>query len=165
MNSLTKSIAQSPITNTEILMYVLGWQGGTIHQVVDVMMEVYAQVNHDREQMDRYKWDSYIIDADPETMRQLVRLAQIHRNRKQIEAFAKPARDEYVPEREICDYDGIYWLTFRPSLKEGEYLFDAYQAMPTVLNYKNRKFVKVSHNSDAGHINYKLAPNTARSAS
>lgn len=52
------------LTNTEILMYVLGWQGGTIHQLAHEI-----GINQDE-----------ILNADAEKMRELVRVAQTVRN-------------------------------------------------------------------------------------
>jgi hypothetical protein len=48
------------MSNTEILMYVLGWQGGTIHQLADVL-----GVTTD-----------IILKADDAALHELCRLAQ-----------------------------------------------------------------------------------------
>lgn len=51
------------MTNTEILCFVLGWQGGTIHQVSEkIGMPV-----------------DTILTADDEQMRKLCRMAQLSR--------------------------------------------------------------------------------------
>lgn len=50
-----------PLTNTEILCFVLGWQGGTVHQVAKAL-EVEVQ---------------YILDANHDQMLDLCRKAQL----------------------------------------------------------------------------------------
>ncbi len=50
--------------NTEILCFVLGWQGGTVHMVSERLA-----VGTDD-----------ILNASPERMRELCRLAQMKRN-------------------------------------------------------------------------------------
>lgn len=54
------------MTNTEILMFILGWQGGTIHQLSKALGVA----------------DTLILDADNDAMQELCRLAQ----RKRISA-------------------------------------------------------------------------------
>ncbi len=51
------------LSNMEILCFVLGWQGGTIHQVAQ-LLDVTNQL---------------ILDADYEVMQWLCRLAQLRR--------------------------------------------------------------------------------------
>lgn len=51
----------NPLSNTEVLCFVLGWQGGTVHQVARCLPGVSV---------------SDILDADAEQMRYLMRLAQ-----------------------------------------------------------------------------------------
>jgi len=55
------------LTNTEILMYVLGWQGGTIHQL---SKELGVK-------------DDVILDANADKMRELIALAQMIRNKRE----------------------------------------------------------------------------------
>lgn len=56
----------TPLTNTEILCYVLGWQGGSIHQVARAM-----NVETDE-----------VLAADATRMRELCRMAQVVRRRE-----------------------------------------------------------------------------------
>lgn len=53
------------ISNTEILMFILGWQGGTVHQVAEVLGISTGT----------------ILNADYDKMQDLMRLAQRKRTR------------------------------------------------------------------------------------
>ena len=50
------------ISNTEILMFIMGFQGGTVHQLAQVLQET----------------PSSIINADYEYMQHLMRVAQLY---------------------------------------------------------------------------------------
>lgn len=63
--------AQPSLSNTEILCFILGWQGGTVHQVVEMLN------NFTGNQLTA----ADIIDATPEEMRVLMRDAQSARHR------------------------------------------------------------------------------------
>jgi len=52
------------MSNTEILCFILGWQGGTIHQVAQEMNVLPTE----------------ILSATPDEMRALCRIAQRKRN-------------------------------------------------------------------------------------
>lgn len=54
------------LTNTEVLMYVLGWQGGTLHQLAETLGIK----------------DDVILDANADKMRELIALAQMIRNQR-----------------------------------------------------------------------------------
>ena len=61
---------RSEVTNTEILMFILGWQGGTIHQLTRVLNK---HSDPEIKNMD-------ILNANYEDMQTLMRRAQKIRN-------------------------------------------------------------------------------------
>jgi hypothetical protein len=48
-------------------------------------------------------------------------------------------------------YDGVEWFrTFVPDLG-----YDTYKALPRVVSYQGKSFVKMSYNTDNGSVSYK----------
>lgn len=96
---MTKQI----ITNTEILMFIMGWQGGTIHQVVEELSKKYQEINPNSDSIKELfyggkngclgDWMSLILDANYDQMQDLMRLAQRVRcerdNQKLVKAQLK----------------------------------------------------------------------------
>lgn len=62
------TMMRCPLSNTHVLCFVLGWQGGTIHQVAQEL-----DVSNNT-----------ILDADEATMNWLCRLAQSVRNTNEM---------------------------------------------------------------------------------
>ncbi len=77
------------ITNTEILQFICGWQGGTIHQLVNAL----NSVKHPFVRFDKPITDTEILEADYDRMQDLMRQAQMVRISKEIE-IAKPPQME-----------------------------------------------------------------------
>lgn len=52
---------------------------------------------------------------------------------------------------DVGTYDGVVWFrTFVPDLG-----YDTYKALPRVVSYKGKSFVKMSYNTDNGSVSYK----------
>ena len=68
------------LANAEILMYVLGWQGGTVHQVAEVLREQYEAESTEpaylRAVLNHSHWIITVLDADARVMRGLCVLSQ-----------------------------------------------------------------------------------------
>lgn len=88
------------MTNTEILCFILGWQGGTIHQVLEVFNKYQGALE------DRFT-DNDITDAGHEKFRELCRKAQDIR-RKQTRQIDSDERERCAKVAESfpaeCEY-------------------------------------------------------------
>lgn len=50
-------------------------------------------------------------------------------------------------------YDGVEWFrTFVPDMG-----YDTYKALPKVVSYKGKSFIKMSYNTDNGSVSYKAS--------
>jgi hypothetical protein len=76
------------LTNTEVLMYALGWTGGTLHQVSDAIRRIYngeetrKSVSH--KSLDDGAFQQFILNASPDEVRELVRYCHVARNTQSV---------------------------------------------------------------------------------
>jgi hypothetical protein len=58
-----------------------------------------------------------------------------------------------VTVSDLGTYDGVEWFrTFVPDLG-----YDTYKALPKVVSYNGKSFIKMSYNTDNGSVSYKAS--------